>query len=128
MPKFSGGCGMDNFEDGIRLFNEGKYMKAHEEWEALWILLPESPRKGFLQGLTMIAAALQKYEKKQYADMEKLTQSGIVFLRENSEGTFRIDFDDFLAQTEAFWSGYLSGSLKGKKADLPKIKQLTAVV
>jgi hypothetical protein len=118
---------MDNFEDGIRLFNEGKYMKAHEEWEALWILLPDSPRKGFLQGLIMIAAALQKYEKKQYADMEKLTQSGIVFLRENSEGAFRIDFDDFLAQTEAFWSSYLSGSLNGKKATLPKIKQLTEV-
>lgn len=47
---------MDPMEEGVVLFNEGKFWHAHEAWERIW-LQAEGEQKIYLQGLIQLAAA-----------------------------------------------------------------------
>lgn len=47
-------------EEGIRLFNSGRFFEAHEALEAVW-LKAEGGRKTFLHGLIQVAAAFHHY-------------------------------------------------------------------
>ncbi len=80
---------MSCFEEGIRLFNEGHYKEAHEEWEALWITLPASPRKNFLHGLIMTAAALYKYGKNEFPGDGKVVEERFLPYKGKCSGRFR---------------------------------------
>jgi hypothetical protein len=42
---------------GLRLFNLGRYMAAHEVWEAVWRDAPQEDR-GFFEALVQLAAGL----------------------------------------------------------------------
>lgn len=112
---------MSCFEEGIRLFNEGHYKEAHEEWEALWITLPASPRKNFLHGLIMTAAALYKYGKNEFPGMEKLLKKGFFLIKENVPEDSGMDVEMFLSETESFWKKYLSGREDPEGSDMPRI-------
>lgn len=46
----------EDFNRGIRLFNEGRFWHAHEAWEQIWRRHPEDSRL-FIQGLIQMAAA-----------------------------------------------------------------------
>jgi predicted metal-dependent hydrolase len=118
---------MDSFEEGMRLFNEGSYLEAQEEWEPLWIILPSSQRKGFLQGLIMLAIAFHKYETNEYLGMEKLLKNGIALLKKNREGAFRMDIEDLLEQADNFLNKYISDSRGIENSDFPKISPEHAV-
>jgi len=43
--------------DGVRHFNRGRYVEAHEVWEALWQEVEEQDR-AFLEGLVQLATGL----------------------------------------------------------------------
>jgi predicted metal-dependent hydrolase len=45
-------------EDGIILFNSGRYYEAHEIWEDLWRLTPAGPLKIAYQGLIQAAVGM----------------------------------------------------------------------
>jgi len=45
------------FEEGINLFNEGKFFECHEAWEALWNR-SSGDEKLFYQGLIQLAVAI----------------------------------------------------------------------
>jgi predicted metal-dependent hydrolase len=53
----------DEFERGVDLFNEGKFWKAHEEWELVW-QRQEADERLFLQGLIQLAAAYHQLTQK----------------------------------------------------------------
>ncbi len=56
----------EDFNRGIRLFNEGKFWHAHEAWEQVWRRHPEDSRL-FIQGLIQMAAAFHLLiDKKRY--------------------------------------------------------------
>ncbi len=47
-----------DFQEGVRLFNEGKYFEAHEAWEALWRRTGKpDPGREAIHGLIQLAAA-----------------------------------------------------------------------
>ena len=48
----------DLLEEGLRLFNEGKFYEAHEVWEDLWRSTPETSLKACYQGLIQAAVGL----------------------------------------------------------------------
>lgn len=52
----------DFFQDGIFLFNEGKYFESHEAWEKCW-KIAEGKEKEFYHGLIFVAAAHVHYER-----------------------------------------------------------------
>lgn len=47
----------EDFQEGIELFNAGRYFEAHEAWERVW-LRSAGEEKLFYQGLIQAAAAL----------------------------------------------------------------------
>ena len=53
---------MDAFLEGVRLFNEGHYWHAHEQWEACWLQATE-PEATFYKGIIQAAAALVHWQK-----------------------------------------------------------------
>ena len=52
------------FEHGVRLFNEGKLWNSHEAWEQVWLRHNEDERL-FFQGLIQLAAAYHQLVTKQ---------------------------------------------------------------
>jgi hypothetical protein len=48
------------FQEGIDLFNQGRFFAAHEAWEEIWRSTTPEPRDLF-QGLIQIAAALHQF-------------------------------------------------------------------
>jgi predicted metal-dependent hydrolase len=48
------------FQNGIRLFNQGRFFAAHEAWEAIWRSTTTEPRSLF-QGLIQVAAAFHQH-------------------------------------------------------------------
>lgn len=48
--------------EGVRLFNEGHYWHAHEQWEACW-LLAEGDDARFYKAMIQAAAALVKWQQ-----------------------------------------------------------------
>ena len=53
---------MDPYLEGIRLFNEGEYWHAHEQWESCWLGVGE-PESTFYKGIIQAAAALVHWKK-----------------------------------------------------------------
>ena len=53
---------MEQYLEGIRLFNRGLFYEAHEALEDVWRAAPENERR-FLQGLIQVAVALHHHGK-----------------------------------------------------------------
>src|SRR5919109_142666 len=53
---------MDAYLEGIRLFNEGEFWHAHEQWEACWLASTE-PEATFYKGIIQAAAALVHWKR-----------------------------------------------------------------
>jgi uncharacterized protein len=47
---------------GLSLYDAGEFFTAHEEWESVWLKLPE-PEKTFLQGLIQVTAAFHHLQR-----------------------------------------------------------------
>lgn len=101
---------MDGFQRGVRLFNEGRYLEAHEAWEKVWCSLPASPRRLFLQGMIMIATGLHKFGGKEYGGATKLFKRGIELLEKGREGAFGLEFEPFLRTAADFRDGLAAGT------------------
>ena len=65
----------DGFEEGIRLFNEGRFFECHEVLEAVW-LKENGHAKQFLQGLIQIAVGYHHHSQDNYVGMHNLLQRG----------------------------------------------------
>jgi uncharacterized protein len=48
------------FEEGMRLYNEGEFYEAHEQWEILWLAEEDDEPRVFLQGLIQLTSAFHK--------------------------------------------------------------------
>jgi predicted metal-dependent hydrolase len=54
--------GAEHLARGIELFNEGRYLAAHEEFERVW-LSTHGQESDFLKGLIQAAIAMHHFEK-----------------------------------------------------------------
>ena len=52
----------DAYEEGIALFNAGRFFEAHEAWERVWVHV-DGDAKLFYQGLIQAAAAILHIER-----------------------------------------------------------------
>ena len=62
-------------EEGIRLFNSGKFFEAHEALEAVW-LKSVGEDKLFLHGLIQVAAAFHHLTRENRAGFRSLIEKG----------------------------------------------------
>jgi hypothetical protein len=87
-------------EQGITLFNEGKFFEAHEAWEPLW-RNAEAPReKKFLQGLIMIAGAFLHYVRRECAGASTLLEKSRKALEDSVNDHPEIRLPDFLSEVD----------------------------
>lgn len=116
----------EDFERGIELFNSGRYFEAHEEWEKLWLgQAKNSPPKMFVQGLIMVAGALDHHRKKELAGAGKLIEKGLKRLTEyRNMGREMIDIDSFLLRLNEFQERLRTKSDDVPEEDYPKIEKL----
>jgi predicted metal-dependent hydrolase len=54
---------VDLFEQGLALFNAGRFFEAHDRWEILWRIKKNSTERIFCQGLIQAAAAILHAER-----------------------------------------------------------------
>jgi predicted metal-dependent hydrolase len=101
-------------DEGVELFNSGRYFEAHEEWEKPWLKAPEgSAEKLFIQGLIMLAAALDHYLKGEYAGTAKLIDKGLSRLNEHRSVAMGIDMEGLLGQVNSFHEKFKACGGKG---------------
>lgn len=113
---------MDAFEEGIIHFNEGRFKEAHEAWESVWMPLPASDRKRFLQGLIMLSAALYKFKRGEYSGMEKLLKKGVRLIRENRQDDFGIDVSGLDAEMSSFLNKHSAAQGRAVEPGMPKVR------
>ena len=93
-------------EQGITLFNEGKFFEAHEAWEPLW-LCAEAPReKQFLQGLIMVAGAFLHYIRRECTGASALLEKSRKALQDSMNDHPEIRLSDFLTAVDRFRTSF----------------------
>jgi len=72
---------MTGLEEGIELFNNGRYWEAHEAWEGDWMPDRKGPDSGFYKGLIQIAAGCLHYTRRNRRGAVNKWRSGADYLR-----------------------------------------------
>jgi predicted metal-dependent hydrolase len=108
-------------EQGITLFNEGKFFEAHEAWEPLW-LCAEAPReRRFLQGLIMIAGAFLHYVRRECTGASALLEKSRKALEESVNDHPEIRLPDFLNEVDRLRTTFDRCLYEVPEEGLPKI-------
>lgn len=116
---------MREIVEGIELFNSGRYFEAHEEWEKPWLKAPKgSAEKLFIQGLIMLAGALDHYVKGEYAGTAKLIGKGLSRLKEHASVSMGIDTEDLLGQVNSFNEKFKAVGKGIPREAFPRIRKL----
>jgi uncharacterized protein len=71
----------DQYQQGIRLFNESRFFDAHEALEDVWRDAPAESKK-FLQGLVQVAVAFHHYSTGNRVGMRSVLERAITNLGE----------------------------------------------
>lgn len=68
----------DAFLTGVRLYNEGAFFEAHEEWETAWRSAADPADKSLYQGLVQVTAAFYKlFVSKDRASAQRLLERAL---------------------------------------------------
>jgi predicted metal-dependent hydrolase len=90
----------EEFDRGIRLFNEGKFWHAHEAWEQVWRRHPEDSRL-FIQGLIQMAAAYHLLiEKRRYSGARSNFNKALARLRLFEPDFLNLPLTEFIRAIE----------------------------
>ncbi len=73
--------GMTGLQEGIELFNQGRYWEAHEAWERDWMPDRKGPDSGFYKGLIQVAAGCLHYGRRNRRGAVNKWRSGAAHLR-----------------------------------------------
>lgn len=99
---------LDDWLEGVDLFNAHYFWEAHEAWEGLWAAQPrDSIPALFLQGLIQIAAALLKTHMRAAAGAQLLAGEGLAKLRRvaaEKRSMMGLDLEPTIAAFEAFFA------------------------
>jgi predicted metal-dependent hydrolase len=68
-------------QEGIELFNQGRYWEAHEAWERDWMPDRKGPDSGFYKGLIQVAAGCLHYTRRNQRGAINKWKSGADYLR-----------------------------------------------
>ena len=107
-------------EQGIDLFNTGRYWDAHEAWEHVWMPDRKGPDAGFYKGLIQIAAGCLHYTRHNRRGAANKWRSGADYLRPYLPGHHGVllgplvdSVDEFLdAMKQPEWPGLTMPSIR----------------
>jgi uncharacterized protein len=108
------------FQQGINLFNEGRFFECHEAWEQAW-LRSIGEEKLFYQGMIQAAVAILHAQRGNREGTRSLRAKALDKLTPLPADYMGIALDELRRSLQEFCDLVLSGS----SADgLPKIKRL----
>jgi predicted metal-dependent hydrolase len=110
-------------DQGINVFNEGKYFDAHEEWEKAWRVMAESDEKTFFQGLIMVSGSFLHYVRRECAGALKLLEKGIVMLKAGVGRHPDISVAEFVGKLEEIRDAFADCTFRIAAYDLPIIRR-----
>jgi len=96
-------------EEGISLFNQGRFYEAHEVLEDAW-RASEEPLRRFLQALVQVAVGLHHYSRKNLAGARSLLARGGTKLEDYATGYCDLDVEALLAAVQG-WRNALEQGL-----------------
>jgi uncharacterized protein len=111
---------MEAYLEGIRLFNQGEYWHAHEQWETCWLASAE-PESTFYKGIIQAAAALVHWQRGNQRGLRRNWEKGrpkLVALPPSMQG---LDLRALIADMDRFVvaGGPASGAPQLRTSSLP---------
>lgn len=98
----------DFFQEGIELFNAGKFFECHEAWEQIW-LLADGADKLFLQGMIQAAVAILHAQRGNLEGARTLRDKSLEKL-DTFSGDYRgIALDELRDELRKFFAAALRG-------------------
>lgn len=97
----------DAVRRGVRLFNRGRYMAAHEIWETAWREAAVDER-AFLEGLVQLATGLHlRLERGAMRGALNLLKQSVVTLEDYRPAAHGVDVETLVREVGAFiaWLG-----------------------
>ncbi len=110
-------------ERGIKLFNEGRYFEAHEEWESEWRLMDRRGERAFFQGLIMAAGAFLHYVRQECRGARELLERSMAALQGGIEDHPDLGLEEFIGGLERLRNAIDACTFTVAQADLPVIRR-----
>ena len=108
------------FLTGVRLYNEGAFFEAHEEWETAWRSAAGPADKSLFQGLVQVTAAFYKlFVSKDRASAQRLLERGLAKLDAVPETSHGLDLAAFRSALRAVLVKLPADTLT--RADVPSL-------
>jgi len=108
------------FQEGIELFNRGRFFDCHEALEEVWLEF-SGDRKKFLQGLIQLTVAFHHLRNGNRVGAGRLLAAAIEKLALDSPERALIDVDALLAAVRPLREQITSGE-SAEEASLPQIR------
>lgn len=108
------------FQEGIELFNRGRFFDCHESLEEVWLEFSGN-RKKFLQGLIQLTVAFHHLRNGNRVGAGRLLAAAIEKLALDSPERALIDVDALLAAVRPLGEQLAAGEV-AEKASLPQIR------
>jgi hypothetical protein len=96
-------------EEGLLLFNDGKFYEAHEVWEDLWRVTVDPPLKTCYQGLIQAAVGLHHLTRQNRIGAGSQLAKSMRNLRAGGTLTTGLDIPDLIRQLEGVLSAMPDG-------------------
>ena len=107
----------DRFEEGVELFNAGRFFECHEAWEEVW-KRQSGEQKLFLQGMIQAAAAILHVERRNRAGAESLYAKSCAKLDPLADEHMGLALGEFRAAMREFFTKAL-GVKSGESIPAP---------
>lgn len=102
--------------EGIRLFNEGQFWHAHEQWESCWLAAAE-PDATFYKGIIQAAAALVHWQRGNPRGLQRNWQKSRRKLETLTSPYMGLDLHEFSTLMEHF----IASDQQGRSLSVPHI-------
>jgi len=110
----------DFLQEGIDLFNAGRYFECHEAWEEVW-KRARGDEKIRLQGLIQAAVAILHAERGNLEGAASLYSKALDKLESTPDRYFGLEIADLREALRLFFGL----ALRGRGAELPQRPQIT---
>ena len=103
----------DLLEEGLLLFNEGKFYDAHEVWEDLWRATSDPVMKTCYQGLIQAAVGLHHLERRNMVGASSQARKSIRNLQKGAAAVTGLDIEGLVLQLQAVLENMSNGVPRG---------------
>jgi predicted metal-dependent hydrolase len=108
------------FQEGIELFNRGRFFECHEAWEEVWLGF-SGDRKKFLQGLIQLTVAFHHLRNGNRVGAGRLLAAAVEKLVLDSPERSLIDVEGLLAEVGLVREQIIAGEPVSVRIPAPQI-------